>query len=87
MTLIAAVVVGAVTYFMWPSDANGHEYVDLGLPSGLKWATCNVGASSPEEYSDYYAWGEVNTKSEYERYNCSTWEAPSAIFQEILAMM
>ena len=53
----------------------GHEWVDLGLPSGLKWATCNVGASNPEDYGDYYAWGEVYTKSEYERYNCSTWEA------------
>ena len=33
--------------------------VDLGLPSGLKWATCNVGANAPEEYGDYFAWGEV----------------------------
>lgn len=38
---------------------NGHEYVDLGLPSGLLWATCNVGANSPEEYGDYFAWGET----------------------------
>ena len=37
---------------------NDHEYVDLGLPSGRKWATHNVGASQPEEYGDYYAWGE-----------------------------
>ena len=44
---------------------NGHEYVDLGLPSGIKWATCNVGASSPEDYGDYYAWGETKTKSNY----------------------
>ena len=43
----------------------GHEYVDLGLPSGLKWATCNVGASSPEDYGDYYAWGETTTKDSY----------------------
>ena len=49
---------------------NGHEYVDLGLPSGLKWATCNVGADSPEEYGDYYAWGETYTKDEYEEENC-----------------
>ena len=41
------------------------EYVDLGLPSGLKWATCNLGASSPEEYGDYYAWGETETKTNY----------------------
>ena len=49
---------------------NGHEYVDLGLPSGLKWATCNVGADSPEEYGDYYAWGETYTKDEYKEDNC-----------------
>ncbi len=44
---------------------NGHEYVDLGLPSGTKWATCNVGANSPEEYGGYYAWGETVTKDYY----------------------
>ena len=38
---------------------NGYEFVDLGLPSGLKWATCNVGATSPEEYGLYFAWGET----------------------------
>ena len=53
---------------------NGHEYVDLGLPSGLKWATCNVGANSPEEYGNYYAWGETYTKDEYDRDNCDLWE-------------
>lgn len=44
-----------------------HDYVDLGL--SVKWATCNVGASAPEDDGNYYAWGEVNTKSEYEWYN------------------
>lgn len=44
---------------------NGHEWVDLGLPSGTLWATCNVGASKPEDYGDYYAWGETKTKSIY----------------------
>ena len=43
----------------------GYEYVDLGLPSGLKWATCNVGANSPEEYGYYFAWGEVEPKITY----------------------
>lgn len=38
---------------------NGYEYVDLGLPSGLKWATCNIGANNPEETGDFYAWGDV----------------------------
>ena len=42
-----------------------HEWVDLGLPSGTLWATCNVGASYPEEYGDYFAWGETSPKDEY----------------------
>ena len=46
-------------------EISGHGYVDLGLPSGLKWATCNVGASSPEDYGDYFAWGETSPKAEY----------------------
>ena len=49
----------------------GHKYVDLGL--SVKWATCNVGASSPEDYGDYYAWGETSTKSSYDEGNCATY--------------
>ena len=41
------------------------EYVDLGLPSGLKWAKCNLGASKPSERGDYYAWGETAPKAKY----------------------
>ena len=52
-----------------PSVENGHEYVDLGLTSGTLWATCNVGASSPSDYGNYYAWGETTTKSSYSWYN------------------
>lgn len=44
---------------------NNHDYVDLGLPSGTLWATCNVGANSPEEYGDHYAWGETESKDYY----------------------
>ncbi len=43
----------------------GHCYVDLGLPSGTKWATCNVGANSPIAYGVYFAWGETSPKSNY----------------------
>ena len=43
---------------------NGYEYVDLGL--SVKWATCNIGASSPEGYGSYFAWGETSPKSDYE---------------------
>ena len=42
------------------------EYVDLGLPSGLKWAKCNLGASKPSESGDYYAWGETAPKTDYD---------------------
>ena len=52
------------------------DYVDLGLPSGLKWATYNVGASSPEEYGKYYAWGEVFPKTEYTQANSETYGVP-----------
>ena len=45
------------------------EYVDLGLPSGNLWAKCNLGASSPEAYGDYYAWGEVEPKQVYTNSN------------------
>ena len=46
-------------------------YVDLGLPSGTLWATCNVGANSPEDYGDYFAWGETEPK---DTYNWSTYK-------------
>ncbi len=44
---------------------NGHEYVDLGLPSGTLWATCNIGADSPELFGHYFAWGETSPKDDY----------------------
>ena len=46
--------------------SDDHDYVDLGLPSGMLWATCNVGANSPEEYGDYFAWGETQPKVLYD---------------------
>ena len=48
-----------------PPTAEEVEYVDLGLPSGLKWASCNLGATSPEQPGDYYAWGETEPKEDY----------------------
>lgn len=47
------------------SSTDKVEYVDLGLPSGNLWATCNLGASAPEAYGDYYAWGETKPKQMY----------------------
>ena len=47
-------------------DISSGPYVDLGLPSGTLWASCNIGANAPEEYGDYFAWGETETKSDYD---------------------
>ena len=77
--LVVAVGVGTCTITCSVTDGSGvkaecqvrvkkednHEYVDLGLPSGTLWAMCNIGASKPEEYGDYFAWGETTTKSNY----------------------
>ena len=54
---------------------NGHDWVDLGLPSGLKWATCNVGANNPEDYGNYYAWGETEPApgNNYSESNCEAY--------------
>lgn len=49
-----------------PLPINGYEWVGLGLPSGIKWATCNVGAKKPEDYGGYYAWGETEEKKVYD---------------------
>lgn len=50
---------------------SGMRSVDLGLPSGLLWASCNLGANSPREYGDYYAWGEIVTKEIFTNLNYS----------------
>ncbi len=49
-------------------DANGHAYVDLGLPSGTLWATCNVGATYSDEVGGYFAWGERRPKNDVYRF-------------------
>lgn len=66
------VSVGVYGYGEGPDDASDiHEYVDLGLPSGTLWATMNVGAEKPEDYGDFFAWGETKPK---ETYNWSTYK-------------
>ncbi len=81
--VVIAVVVGVVVYVFQKggfqqanvdetfADYNGHEYVDLGL--SIKWATCNIGASSPSDYGDYFAWGEIAAKQDYSQQNSSTY--------------
>lgn len=61
---------------MCSGQVGGHHYVDLGLPSGLKWAVCNIGASEPWEFGDYFAWGEVSPKEDYsnETYKWGMWD-------------
>ena len=65
-------------YVPAPADV---QAVDLGLPSGIKWASCNVGAEKPEDYGNYYAWGEVLPKEDYSwatyKYaNGTSWKDP-----------
>ncbi len=55
------------------SFTTSYDWVDLGLPSGLKWATCNVGATTPEGYGNFYAWGETTTKASYYDSNSVTY--------------
>ncbi len=63
--LATCAIIALVFLFTSKTESLNHEYVDLGLPSGNKWATTNVGATSPEDYGDYFSWGEIETKPEY----------------------
>ena len=60
------------SYSTCPDDNHPHM-IDLGLPSGTKWACCNMDASCPEEYGGYYAWGETSEKSDYTWENYKYW--------------
>ena len=67
LLLLATCLVGSSVFCSCSKDdvEETHEFVDLGLPSGTLWATCNVGANSPEEYGDYFAWAETEPKVYY----------------------
>lgn len=69
---ISAILLTIISVFIFKSyqytgTINDHRWVDLGL--SVKWASCNVGASSPEDYGDYFAWGETSSKSSYSSKN------------------
>jgi len=66
-----SISVNTTLYAQWIAlpDLSEHPWVDLGLPSGTKWATCNIGAANPEEYGEFFAWGEIAEKGAY------TWES------------
>lgn len=72
LLILFYVVIAMVVYSQIPPQKSKSGYtietegfVDLGLPSGTLWAACNIGASRPEEFGGYYAWGEVLVKSDY----------------------
>ena len=65
LTVALCSSVGCKKYEGTNGTFKGHDYVDLGLPSGTLWATCNVGADSPDGYGDYFAWGETEPKTTY----------------------
>ena len=71
--VVTAADVTALYDYMLGNVPSGdeHEYVDLGLPSGTLWATMNIGANAPEDYGDYFAWGETEPKDVY---NWSTYK-------------
>ncbi len=60
-----------INFKLQSNEINGHAYVDLGL--SVKWATCNVGADKPEEYGNYFAWGEIAPKQSYTKGNSVTY--------------
>ncbi len=66
-------VTGQVGVLTITVSEDNHEWVDLGLPSGTLWATCNVGANAPEEYGDYFAWGETEANEYYNRFSYKWW--------------
>jgi len=66
-------------------EDNGIEFVDLGLPSGTLWATCNLGASSPEESGYYYAWGEHTPRADFQRTNYSYYDTDTYSYTEYCA--
>lgn len=63
--IVCSATDGSGVYAECPVTVWDYEYVDLGLPSGTLWATCNVGANNPEEFGDYFAWGETQSKDDY----------------------
>ena len=76
LSVIMLMIVAIFTAGCTPEENKDYADVDLGLPSGTLWATCNVGAENPEEQGDYFAWGETETKELYDwkQYKYSTYD-------------
>ncbi len=75
--------IDSISFVTPPPSAISYEAIDLGLPSGTKWCSCNVGATSPEDYGGYFAWGETSEKSDYTRENYAFWDKSKSEFINI----
>ena len=64
-------------------EIEDERWIDLGLPSGILWAAYNVGATSPEEYGGYYAWGETEEKTEYTLHNYQYYNRDTDMYENI----
>lgn len=76
---IAVSDVDSVTFREWTGPIVSYEYVDLGL--SVKWATCNIGATSPEQFGNYFAWGETQPKAEYTAANYKWYDATGSVLK------
>lgn len=74
-----AVEVDSIGFINTQGMHNNYIWVDLGLPSGVKWASVNVGGSSPEDVGDYFAWGEIESKSDFTEVNYVYEDVPEVL--------
>ena len=80
--LASHVSVADTCYTNCPDDNHPHA-IDLGLPSGTKWACCNVGATVPEGYGGYYSWGETEEKDSYDKNNYLHYDVSAGEYMDI----
>ena len=80
--LASHVSVADTCYTNCPDDNHPHA-IDLGLPSGTKWACCNVGATVPEGYGGYYSWGETEEKDSYDKTNYLHYDVSAGEYMDI----
>ncbi len=78
--LVTPTIVESQANYAQSGTLNNHEWVDLGLPSGTRWATCNVDAATPSQPGKHYAWGEIATKSSYTTANNKFYKKPADDF-------
>ncbi len=82
LTIFALMLVAFTANAQSCPDNNHPHMIDLGLPSGTKWACCNVGATTPEAYGGYYAWGETEEKDYFDQENYEFFEGWTTWFDD-----